>query len=60
MCVCVCLSLSPILCTIHDDLYTVRHDTETALQAAGSLPSEKSKALSLSGVIAEFFLPIWS
>ena len=35
--------------------------TETALQGAGCpLQSEKSKVLSLSGVIAEFFLPIWS
>ena len=36
------------------------HYTETALQDAGCpLQSEKSKALSLSGVITEFFLPIW-
>ena len=43
---------SPILWTIHGDLYTVWSYTETALQSASCpLQSEKSKVLSLSGVI---------
>ena len=46
---------------IRYNLYMMRHYTETALQGAGCpLQSEKSKALSLSGIITEFFLLIWS